>query len=119
MPEGDSIRFDKKHYKQLEAIWPELHQAVQRKNFGARLFNVTGTLSYLLQSPDGKKALLHLVNYTDYPVEAITAFVQGSYRKATLLTAESDPRVLAVYEAPEGTGIEIDKLMTSGAILLE
>jgi hypothetical protein len=118
-PDRDGITFDKKHYKLLEAIWPELHLAIQRKNFGARLFNVTGTLSFLLQSPDGGKALLHLVNYTDYPVEAITAFVQGKYRKATLLTAESAPRALSLYDAPEGTAVEVDKLGVSGAILLE
>ncbi|HUQ95565.1 MAG TPA: hypothetical protein VM120_28060 [Bryobacteraceae bacterium] len=86
LPAGDEITFDKQHYKQLEAIWPELHLAVQRKNFGVRMFNVTGTLTYLQDSP-----VLQLVNYTDYPVASITAFIQGKYTKAIMLPPRARP----------------------------
>lgn len=118
-PSDGQFTFDKRQYKQLEAIWPELHLAVQRKNFGVRMFNVTGTLTYLQRSPDGKQVALHLVNYTDYPVESITAFVQGKYKRARLITPENAPRELTVYDAPEGTGVEIEKLGLCGVIILE
>lgn len=118
-PEGERITFDKSQYKQLEAIWPELHMAVQRKNLGVRMFNVTGSISYLLQSADGKQAVLQLVNFTDYPVESITAFVQGKYKTATFYSPNAEPRKLSIYDAPEGTGVEIDKLGVCGAVVLE
>jgi len=115
-PTPGRITFDKAQYKELEAIWPELHLAVQRKNFGVRMFNVTGVLTYLLRGD--KQVILHLVNYTDYPVENITAFVQGKYISAHLLTPNAPPRRLRTYQAPDGTAIEVDKLETSAAVLL-
>jgi hypothetical protein len=119
VPEGAKITFDREHYKAIEAIWPELHSAVNRKNFAARLFNVSGTLSYLQFSPERKRALLNLVNYTDYPVDSITAFVQGRYRRATLYAPGQEPVRLNVYDAPEGTGVEITAVASCAAILLE
>lgn len=117
--EGDRITFDRKQYRDLEAIWPELHLAVQRKNFGVRLFNVSGALSYLQASPDGRRVVLHLINYTDYEVESITAFVQGKYSRAVLYQPGAAPKELALYETPEGAGVEIDKLGVCGAVVLE
>ena len=89
-----------------------------RKNFGARLFNVTGTLTYLQASPDGRRLVLHLINYTDFPVESITAFVQGKFQSATLYQPGVSPKKLTVYDATEGTGIEIDSLGVSGAVVV-
>ena len=111
------ITFDKAQYKELEAIWPELHLAVQRKNFGVRMFNVTGVLSYLLR--DDTRVVLHLVNYTDYPVENITAFVQGKYRTAKFLTPDGKTHKVTIYDAPDGTAVEIENLGVCGAIVLE
>lgn len=116
---GERITFTKEEYSKLEAIWPELHLAVQRKNFGVRMFNVNGTLTYLQKSPDEKKRVLHLVNFTDFPVDAITAFVEGTYRKARLYTPEGPPRDLSLYSAPEGTAVEIDKVWVCGIVVLE
>jgi hypothetical protein len=78
---------------------------------------VTGVLTYLLR--DDRQAVLHLVNYTDYPAENITAFLQGKYKSATLLSPNSPPRELHTYEAPDGTAVEIDKLETCAAVSLE
>lgn len=118
VPGGDRFQFDRGEYRQLEAIWPELHSAISRKNFGARLFNVSGAVSHLLGEPGGR-VVLQLVNYTDYPLEAVTAFVEGRYRKAVLLTPDGAPRALTVFDAPDGTGIEIDRMGVCGAVVLE
>ncbi len=119
LPDGERIVFDRKEYAQLEAIWPELQLAVARKNFGVRLFNVTGVLSDLRVSPDGKRTLLQLVNYTDYAVENVTAFVQGKFRRATLHAPGAAPRAVAVFDAPDGTGMEIETLGVAAAVVLE
>lgn len=118
VPPGDRITFDRAEYKQLEVIWPELQLAIARQNFGVRLFNVSGVLSHLLESPTGGR-LLHLINYTDYPVENVTAFVQGRYRKATLLRPGAAPRRLPVFEAPDGTQVELERFEISAAILMD
>jgi len=60
---------------------------VGHTNLGARLFNVSSMLSNLVCTPDGKHVALHLVNYTDFPVESITAHVLGTARMG------EDPRV--------------------------
>jgi hypothetical protein len=118
-PDGERFQFDRKDYRTLEAIWPELHTAIQRRNFGARLFNVAGAVSHLIAGPDGKHVVLQLVNYTDYPLESVTAFVEGRFRKATLLEPESRPRALTTFQAPDGTGIEIDGMGVYAAVVLE
>ena len=41
---------------------------IGRGNLGARLFNVSSMLSNLLVSPMGKQILVHLVNYSNYPL---------------------------------------------------
>lgn len=111
------ITFEKAQYKDLEAIWPELHVAVQRKNFGVRMFNVAGVLSYLIR--DDARVVLQLVNYTDYPAENITAIVQGKYKSARLLTPDGGSKAVVLFDAPEGTGVEVDKLGVCGALVLE
>ncbi|MBL8174124.1 MAG: hypothetical protein JNK48_05605 [Bryobacterales bacterium] len=118
MPEvGEGrITFDRAQYKELEAIWPELHQAVQRKNFGVRMFNVAGVLTYLLR--DERGVVLEAVNYTDYAVENITAFVQGKYGSAEWVEPGSAPRKLRTYEAPDGTAVEIERVGVCGAVVL-
>jgi hypothetical protein len=61
---------------------------------------------------------LHLVNYTDYPVEAITVHALGRYGKATLLTP-SGPRAVECYETEDGTGVDIPKLEDVAILVLE
>ena len=50
---------------------------IGRRNLGVRLFNVSSMLSNLLASPDGKSAIVHLVNYSDYPVENVDRALPG------------------------------------------
>lgn len=121
MPAGskDGLTLDREHIEKVEAIWPELRSLTNRKNLGARLFNVSGMLSYLQAAPDGKKVVLHLVNYTDYPVENVTAFFLGKFTRATLYAAGAPPRQLSTYPTDDGTGVDIDRVEVSAALALE
>src|SRR5580700_1100838 len=67
----DQITLESSDLEKLDQIWKELNGLFGRQNLGARLFNVSSMLSNLLESPDGKQVVLHLVNYSDYPVESI------------------------------------------------
>ena len=88
-------------------------------NLGARLFNVGGMLSSLLGDPDGKRVVLQLTNYTSYPVESVTVQMLGKYSRATLYTPEQPPRVLEAYAIEDGTGIDLDQVSVSAALVLE
>jgi hypothetical protein len=104
---ADQITLEKADLDKLDDIWKELNGLTGRKNLGARLFNVSSMLSNLLESPDGKQVVLHLVNYSDYPLENITAQVLGTFKHATLYRPEAAPKELEIYEVEEGTGIDI------------
>ena len=118
-PQNGEITLGKDDFNKLDEIWKEVNGLTGRRNLGARLFNVSSMLSNLLESPDRKQVILHLVNYTDYPVESITAHILGTFKHARLYTPESEPRDLAVYAVEEGTGIDIEKVNTLATLVLE
>ena len=70
---------------------------IGRRNLGVRLFNVSSMLSNVLVSADGKTEIVHLVNYSDYPVENVTVHFLGDYKHATLITPEGVEKHLEIY----------------------
>jgi len=62
--------------------------------------------------------LLHLVNYSDYPVENVTVHILGKYGGATLYRPGQAPVKIAGYEVEDGTGIDIDQMGALAAIVL-
>jgi hypothetical protein len=116
---GDAITLSKEDTDKLDGIWREMNAVTGRRNLGVRLFNVSSMLSNLLAAPDGKQVVLHLVNYSNYPVEAITAHVLGSFQKAALYRPEGPPQPLKPFPVEEGTGVEIDRLAVVGTVVLE
>jgi hypothetical protein len=119
MPKEGQITLGEQDTAKLDEIWKEVNGMTGRKNLGARLFNVSSMLSNLITSPDGKQIVLHLVNYSDYPVESVTVHVLGKHTKVTLLTPEAAPKASTPYDNDEGTGIDIDKINTVGALVIE
>ena len=119
MPANGAITLGAEDFKKLDEIWKEVNGMMGRTNLGARLFNVSSMLSNLVGTPDGKCVALHLVNYTDFPVEAITAHVLGTYTHARLYAPGAAPRDLPVYKVEEGTGVDIDKVDVLATLVLE
>jgi len=117
----DKITLAAGDVKKLDEIWRELNEMTGRRNLGARLFNVSSMLSSLLRSPDGSETILHLVNYSDFPVENVTVHVLGKYKSATFIAPGAAPRKLETYEVEEGegTGVDIEKVGVNGTVLLE
>jgi hypothetical protein len=116
---ADQMTLDKDSVEMLDRIYKEVNSLTGRRNLGARLFNVSSMISNLLVGPGGKPVILHLVNYSDYPIENITAHVIGKWSTAQLLEPGRTPRKLAVYEHEEGTGVEIDKVSSLATLVLE
>ncbi len=113
------VTVDELAVKQLDDIWKEMNTMTGRRNLGVRLFNVGSMLSNLLISPDGKTEVLHLVNYSDFPAESLTAHVLGTWKKATLVSPTAPPRRLETYEVEDGTGIDVPLVQTFATVVLE
>jgi hypothetical protein len=115
------LTVDKEEVEKLDDIWKEMNSMIQRRNLGVRLFNVSAMLSFFQASPDGKQAVLHLVNYSGYPVEAVTAHVLGRYKKAWVVTPEGERKAVEAYDVEEGaaTGVDIDIVPAFALVTLE
>jgi hypothetical protein len=115
------ITLGKDDVKKLDEIWKELNQMTGRRNLGARLFNVSSMISNLLRSPDGTRTIMHLVNYSGYPVENVTVHLIGRFKAAQLLAPGAAPKKLETFEVEEGTGtgVEIERVGTTATLLLE
>jgi len=113
------ITLAKEDLEKLDAIWKELNTMTGRRNLGARLFNVSSMLSNLLVSPDGKQTILHLVNYSNYPVDSVTVQLTGTYKRARVYQPGKKPQDLAIYPIEEGTGVDIEQIREYGVLLVE
>lgn len=113
------ITLEKEELERLNDIWHDVNSMVGRRNMGVRLFNVSSMLSNYLASDDGKSAVLHLVNYSDYPVEDVAVHYLGNFRHATLITPEGAEKKLDVYETEEGLGVDLAKVSVCATLRLE
>ncbi|HEY2017811.1 MAG TPA: hypothetical protein VGH38_30105 [Bryobacteraceae bacterium] len=118
-PSGTKITLEKDDLERLNDIWRDVNSMIGRQNLGVRLFNVSSMLSNFIASGDQKTAVLHLVNYADYPVEGITVHFTGGYKRATLTTPEGTEKSLEIYPVEDGGGVDIDKVSVLATITLQ
>jgi hypothetical protein len=118
-PMGDRFTPNKAEYEQVNSLWHELNSTLERRHYGVSLFNVSSVLSNVLASADGKTLVVHLVNYSDYPVEDISVMFPDEYKKATLITPEGAAKTLEVSRGMEGLGVTIDKMSVCATIEIE
>lgn len=115
----DQIVLTRRQLDQMQDLWVVTYNATVRKNFGTRTFNTTGMQSNVLLAPDRKSILVHLVNYTESPVEAIAVQALGPWKRATLYSPDAPPRDLPVYPVKDGTGVDIEKMGAIATLKLE
>jgi hypothetical protein len=116
-PNG-KITLEKAELERLNDIWRDVNSMVGRRNLGVRLFNVSSMLSNLLISADGKTAVLHLLNYSDYAVENVAVHFIGDYKHAAQTSPEGKEKPLEVYPTEDGGGVDIDKVSVCATIRL-
>lgn len=119
MPREGQITLEKEDLKKLDDIWRELNSLTGRKNLGARLFNVSSMLSNVLEITERKEVLIHLVNYSDFPVENVTVHVLGKYTSARLERPDKAAVPIAGYEVEDGTGYDIEQVGTVATLVLK
>ncbi len=118
-PPTGKITLDNAELQRLSDMWKDVNNLIGRRNMGVRLFNVSSMLSNYLGAPDGKSAVVHLVNYADYPVESVTLHYLADFPHATLITPEGINKALEVYKTDEGWGVDIDRVVVCATIRLE
>jgi hypothetical protein len=118
-PSGNAITLDQRELERLNDIWREVNSMVGRRNLGVRLFNAASMLSNFLISTDGRTAVLHLVNYSDYPVENVSVHFLGGYKRAALLAPGGVEKPLELYQTEDGWGADIDKVTVCASVRLE
>ncbi|MDE3165937.1 MAG: hypothetical protein KGN36_09035 [Acidobacteriota bacterium] len=118
-PPAGKITLDNTELARLSDMWKDVNNLIGRRNMGVRLFNVSSMLSNYLGAADGKSAVVHLVNYADYPVESVTLHYLADFPHATLITPEGINKALEVYKTDEGWGVDIDRVVVCATIRLE
>ena len=118
VPEGEFI-MGRPQADALQPIWEITYKATLRKNFGSRTFNTAGVLSNTVASPDGKTAMVYLVNYTDFPAESITVHALGSWRRVRIFEPGGVIKDLESYPVAGGTGVDLEALATVAAVQFE
>ena len=114
-----SITLEKAELERLNDIWRDVNSMIGRRNMGVRLFNVSSMLSNFLAAPGGSTAIVHLVNYSDYPVENVAIHYLGEYQHATLIAPGSADKSLEVYKTEEGWGVDVDRVVVCATVKLE
>jgi hypothetical protein len=118
-PASGSITLEKEELERLDSIWKEVNSMIGRRNLGARLFNVSTMLSNLVSTPDAKDVIVHLVNYSEYPVENVTVHLLGEFKRARLYTPDGGERKLEVYKTEEGSGVDIEQVAVAATLRLD
>ncbi|MBI4891442.1 MAG: hypothetical protein HY821_12520 [Acidobacteria bacterium] len=116
LPPPDRVTYSAEQLKQLDEIWREINSLINRRNFAVRVFGAPGMLSNL-KAGEGRMAL-HLVNYTDYPVENVTLHFNAKLKSARWLTPRGE-RALEVYDTEDGSGVDMPLVEDVGIVLLE
>lgn len=103
----------------LQGLWEMVYNSTVRKNFGVRAFNTAGVLSGAATPDGGKSVLVYLLNFTDFPGEAISVHALGRWKRATLYSPEAAARELSVYPVQDGTAADVDALATAAVVKFE
>jgi len=112
----DQVTVDDEDVEKLDDIWHGVNMTIGRENLGIRLFNVASMRSELVSPPGSRTTILHLVNYSDYPVENVTIRPLLHTRQATLHAPGREPEELEIFENGE---IDIAEVGAAAIVVLE
>jgi len=117
-PKGDSFTLDQPDLDRLDELAKEVDARISRNSLGVRVFNAASMLSHVLVSSDEKTIVVHLVNYSDYPVQNLTLMFPGRYKAATLIAPEGSAPIRDIFQTPDSSGLGVDRVSVCAAISL-
>ncbi|MBI3697656.1 MAG: hypothetical protein HY238_22835 [Acidobacteria bacterium] len=116
---GDEITLDEKEVGRIEDLWKGMNRAIDRVHPGVRLYNVSSMLSSLLDDRNGERLVLHLLNYSGYPIENVALHFPPEFRQVKMISPEGPARELEVYKIRDEGAADLDKVGVLATILLE
>src|ERR1035437_9876571 len=118
-PVGERFTLNTAEFELLDPLWNEVNSKLPQRSFGVYLFNVSSMISNVLVSADDKTIVVHLVNYSDYPVKEVSVMFPEDYRKATLITPDGAGQTLEISRSTVGTGVTIEEVSVCATIKVE
>ncbi|MCS7314072.1 MAG: hypothetical protein NZ554_01255 [Bryobacteraceae bacterium] len=99
----------------------DAHLLLGRRHDPIRLWNGGSFNAHYLVRPDGKRAVVQLLNYaTRRPAHAVTLGINGAFRRAIFWEPEAEgPRTLETLPAPHGIEIPLPEFPVCAAVELE
>ena len=89
------------------ALASDVHTVMSRRYDPVRLWNAGSFLTHYVEAPDGRRAVVHLLNYSSRePSHDMTLGLAKTYHSARMITPESETP-LKPLPAGQGQGIEI------------
>jgi len=102
-----------------DAVARDLKEMLSDEDLGIAPFNVPSVITFASGGAPGQPLVIHLVNYFDHPVEAITLRVAGKLHSARMETPEGPAIDLAIREADGRSELTIPKLFLWGTVSME
>jgi len=102
-----------------ENVARDMRDLLSHREAGVAAFNVPSVITYASRSGDGKRLLVQLLNYSEFPSTDITIRVIGNFKTARLFTPEGPPASLSMNRAEGQIDVTIPKLVLWGGLLLE
>jgi len=102
-----------------EAVAHDLRDLLSQEEMGITAFNVPSVITCASADETGRRVLVHLLNYSNSPAEAITIRVQGNFSSARLYAPDAAPSDLTLQREEGHADVSIPRLQLWGAVLLE
>jgi hypothetical protein len=100
-----------------ESVSKDLLDLMQDR--GVRVFNMPSVLTYASANNSGKRLLVQMLNYADFPAESMTVQAASGFRTARLYTEDGVVTELPVKAVSGKSEVSIPRLVIAGALLLE
>ncbi|HSB15239.1 MAG TPA: hypothetical protein VLE22_12330 [Bryobacteraceae bacterium] len=85
------IAIAKEEFADPYVLASDTHVLLSRRHDLLRVWNGSPAITYYAGSPDGRRAVVHILNYSAQPVEFMSVRVMQPYRSARLWTAGGEP----------------------------
>lgn len=115
---GGRIAIAKQEVADPYLLAADSHLILSHRNDLVRIWNADSTNSYYLRSPDGKRAVVEVINYATSPGHLISLRVMERYRQARFLTLDGEAPMKAI-PAGAGTEVHLPPFSVYAAIQLE
>ncbi|MFB3777720.1 MAG: hypothetical protein ACE141_08915 [Bryobacteraceae bacterium] len=102
-----------------QKVTRDLFDLLVTEEFGVNVFDAPSVLVYVSTAGDGKRMLIHLVNYADQPADSISLWVHQDFTSARLFAPGAEPLQIKPRQSGGRIEISLQGLRTCAALLLE